>query len=85
MGRACESGSAINIIYGLALGYLSTVIPILLISLSIGISIYLLDMLGVALAALGILSTLSISLAIDVYGPISDNAGGIATMADLDP
>ena len=83
MALACTSGAAINVIYGLALGYLSTVIPVILISLTILISIYFLGMLGVALSAIGMLSTLSIGLAIDAYGPISDNAGGIAEMAEL--
>lgn len=83
MAKACTSGTAINIIYGLALGYLSTIIPIILISVTILVSIILLDMLGVALAAIGMLSTLSVGLAIDAYGPISDNAGGISEMSEL--
>ena len=83
MAKACTSGAAINIIYGLALGYLSTVIPIILIAITILISIVLLDMLGVALAAIGMLSTLAVGLAIDAYGPISDNAGGISEMSEL--
>lgn len=61
----------------------STIIPIIAISFVIIISVSLLDLLGVALAALGMLSTLSIGLAIDSYGPISDNAGGIAEMSEL--
>ena len=85
MSQACTSGPAINIIYGLALGYKSTVVPIFLISLTILISMNMLGMLGVALSALGMLSTLSIGLAIDAYGPISDNAGGIAEMLQLGP
>ena len=83
MARSCEAGPAINVIYGLALGYLSTIIPILLLALTILISIKLMGMLGVALSAIGMLSTLAVGLAIDVYGPISDNAGGIAEMAEL--
>ena len=83
MARACTSGTAINIIYGLALGYLSTIIPVALIALTVLVSISLLGMLGVALAAIGMLSTLAVGLAIDAYGPISDNAGGIAEMAEL--
>ena len=81
MAHACETGPAINVIYGLALGYLSTIIPIILLGITILISIKLLGMFGVALAAIGMLSTLAVCLAIDVYGPISDNAGGIAEMA----
>lgn len=83
MTSACSSGPAINVIYGLALGYLSTIIPIILLAITILVSIKLLGMFGVALAAIGMLSTLAIGLAIDVYGPISDNAGGIAEMAEL--
>ncbi len=83
MAEACSSGAAINIIYGLSLGYLSTIIPIILIAITLIVSIKLLSMLGVALAAIGMLSTLSIGLAIDAYGPICDNAGGIAEMAEL--
>lgn len=85
MAFACSKGPSINIIYGLALGYLSTIIPVVLLALTILISIKLLGMLGVALAAIGMLSTLCIGLAIDAYGPISDNAGGIAEMAELKP
>jgi inorganic pyrophosphatase len=83
MAKACTSGAAINIIYGLALGYLSTIIPVILIAITILVSIILLKMLGVALAAIGMLSTLAVGLAIDAYGPISDNAGGISEMAEL--
>jgi inorganic pyrophosphatase len=83
MAKSCTSGPAINVIYGLALGYMSTVIPVFLIAITIIVSINLLGMLGVALSAIGMLSTLSIGLAIDAYGPISDNAGGIAEMCHL--
>lgn len=84
MANICSSGAAINIIYGLALGYLSTIIPILLLSITIITGIKLCGMFGVALAALGMLSTLCVGLAIDAYGPISDNAGGIAEMCELE-
>ena len=83
MARACTSGPAINVIYGLALGYMSTIIPVFMIALTILVSISLLGMLGVSLAAIGMLSNLSIGLAIDAYGPISDNAGGIAEMSQI--
>jgi inorganic pyrophosphatase len=68
---------------GLALGYVSTLIPALLIAVAALISNKLMGYYGVSLAALGMLSNLPLSLAIDGYGPISDNAGGIAEMADL--
>jgi len=80
---SCRTGAATNIIYGLALGYKSVVVPILLMALSIGLSFSIAGMYGVACAALGVLSTLVVSLTIDGYGPISDNAGGIAEMAGL--
>jgi len=67
----------------LALGYLSCIIPVLLLAIAAYISHVTLGMLGLALAALGMLSNLCIGLAIDAYGPISDNAGGIAEMAHL--
>ena len=83
MAKACSSGAAINIIYGLALGYLSTIIPVILIAVTIITCIKIMGLLGVALAAIGMLSTLPIGLAVDAYGPICDNAGGIAEMSEL--
>ena len=80
---SCTSGPAINVINGLALGYMSTIIPVILITITIIVSVNLLGMFGVALSAIGMLSTLSVGLAIDAYGPISDNAGGIAEMSEL--
>jgi inorganic pyrophosphatase len=78
LAGSCKTGAATNIIYGLALGYLSTIVPVVLIALTAFGSSKLLGYYGVALAALGMLSNLPIGLAIDGYGPISDNAGGIA-------
>ncbi len=83
VAQACETGAATNIIYGLALGYKSAILPVSLLSVVVYLSFYLGDMYGVALAALGMLSNLSTCLAIDVYGPICDNAGGIAEMAEM--
>jgi inorganic pyrophosphatase len=80
---SCKSGAAINIIQGLALGYKSCIIPIIAIAATIFGSFKLAGMYGIAIAALGILSNLSVSLAIDAYGPISDNAGGICEMAEM--
>lgn len=77
-------GEATNIIRGLALGYLSTVIPIFALAITIYISFASADMFGVALAALGMLGCLPIALSIDGYGPIADNAGGIAEMSHLE-
>lgn len=83
VAQSCETGAATNIIYGLALGYKSTVIPVTLLSVVCYLSFYLADMYGVALAALGMLSNLATCLSIDVYGPVCDNAGGIAEMSEL--
>ncbi|MDH5561114.1 MAG: V-type H(+)-translocating pyrophosphatase [Deltaproteobacteria bacterium] len=83
VARASETGAATNIIAGLALGYYSTAIPIIAIIISIAIPFYFAGMYGVAIAALGMLGTLIISLTIDGYGPVSDNAGGIAEMTGL--
>ena len=83
MAKACTSGAAINIIYGLALGYMSTIIPVILLAITVLVSVQIVGLLGVAVSAVGMLSTLCISLAIDAYGPISDNAGGISEMSEL--
>lgn len=83
LAEACVIGAAPNIILGLALGYMSTIIPILCIGVTIYISFSFAGMYGIALAALGMLGCLPIALAIDGYGPISDNAGGIAEMSEL--
>ena len=84
LAEACEYGAAPNIINGLALGYLSTVIPIFCLAITVLVSFKLAAMYGVALAAIGMLGCLPIALSIDGYGPISDNAGGIAEMSNLD-
>ena len=83
VARACKTGAATNIIYGLALGYLSVIIPCTAMAIAIYVSYNLCLLYGFALAALGILSTMSVGLTIDAYGPISDNAGGIAEMAEM--
>lgn len=83
LADSCKKGAAPNIIKGLALGYLSTVIPIFCLAITIYVSFKFADMYGIAVAALGMLSNLCIALAIDGYGPISDNAGGIAEMCSL--
>jgi H(+)-translocating pyrophosphatase len=83
LSESCKKGAAPNIIKGLALGYASTVVPILCLAVTIYISFTLAAMYGIAVAALGMLSNLCIALAIDGYGPIADNAGGIAEMCEL--
>ena len=85
LAEVCKTGTATNVIYGLALGYLSTIVPIIVLCAVVYYAHSTLGYLGVALSALGMLSNLPICLAIDGYGPISDNAGGIAEMSELDP
>ncbi|MBU3678200.1 MAG: V-type H(+)-translocating pyrophosphatase [Candidatus Kapabacteria bacterium] len=80
---ASKTGSATNIIYGLALGYNSAVIPMLLIAISVVVGYSFAGMYGIALTAIGMLGTIAVGLTIDAYGPTSDNAGGIAEMAEM--
>jgi len=85
LATACKSGAAVNVIFGLALGYRSCIVPVFVLALNIYVAFSLCDLYGIALAALGMLSTLATSLTIDGFGPISDNAGGIAEMAEFPP
>ena len=84
VAESCQTGTATNIIFGLALGYKSAVGPYVAIGLAIYIPWMLAGMYGVAIASLGMLGTLVIALTIDAYGPVADNAGGIAEMAGMD-
>jgi len=81
LAETCESGAAPNIIIGLALGYRSNLIPVLCMAVTIFVSFSLANMYGISLAALGMLCTLATGLTIDGYGPIADNAGGVAEMS----
>lgn len=85
LARRCETGPAIAVVEGLAIGMQSTGVPVLVLALSVIAAFYTCGVYGVALAALGMLATTGMVVAVDAYGPIADNAGGIAEMAALDP
>lgn len=83
LAKQCDTGSATCIINGFALGMESTVWPTLIIAIGIIASYYTMGLYGITLAAVGMLSTSGMTIAVDAYGPIADNAGGIAQMSNL--
>lgn len=83
LAHATRTGTATTLISGLALGYVSSILPVLFIAGTIGLAFFHAGLYGIAIASVGMLSTLGLSLAIDAYGPVADNAGGIAAMAKL--
>lgn len=85
VAHASGTGAATNVIHGFALGCQSSFLPLIFLAATVYLGYHFAGMYGIAVAALGMLSTISLSLSIDAFGPVADNAGGIAEMSGLEP